>query len=77
LDDTVDMALRARLEAHITACPNCFVIFDTTKKTIRVFKGMEPQVIPQDVHDRLMRALEKKCAAKRSSGTIAGQQSGS
>lgn len=73
LDDTVDMELRARLEAHITACPNCFVIFDTTKKTIRVFKGMEPQVIPEDVHDRLMRALEKKCAAKRSSGTIAGQ----
>lgn len=73
LDETVDMELRARLEAHVTACPNCFVIFDTTKKTIRVFKGMEPQVIPGDVHERLMRALEKKCAAKRSSGTIAGQ----
>jgi len=73
LDETVDMELRARLEAHVTACPNCFVIFDTTKKTIRVFKGMEPQAIPEDVHSRLMRALEKKCAAKRPSGTIASQ----
>ena len=73
LDDTVDMELRARLEAHVTECPNCFVIFDTTKKTIRVFKGMEPQAIPEDVHSRLMRALEKKCAARRSPGTVAGQ----
>ena len=73
LDETVDQELRARLEAHVTECPNCFVIFDTTKKTIRVFKGMEPQAIPEDVHARLMRALEKKCAAKRSPGTIASQ----
>jgi anti-sigma factor RsiW len=65
LDDAVDVELRTRLEAHITQCPNCFVIFDTTKKTIRVFKGMEPQTIPEDVHDRLMKALEKKCAARR------------
>jgi anti-sigma factor RsiW len=71
LDDAVDMELRARLEAHITQCPNCFVIFDTTKKTIRVFKGMEPQVIPDDVHDRLMQAIKKRCAARRNS---AGQQ---
>jgi anti-sigma factor RsiW len=63
LDETVDMELRTRLEAHINKCPNCFVIFDSTRKTLRVYKGMEPQVIPADVHDRLMRALEKKMAA--------------
>ena len=65
LDDTVDIELRRRLEAHITECPNCWVIFDTTKKTIQVYKGMQPQVIPQDVHSRLMQALEKKLAAKK------------
>ena len=74
LDDAVDVELRARLEAHVTKCPNCFVIFDTTKKTIRVFKGMEPQVIPDDVHDRLMKAIEKRCAERRDSKSIAGQQ---
>ena len=65
LDDTVDVEIRRRLEAHITECPNCFVIFDTTKKTLQVYKGMEPQVIPQDVHSRLMAALEKKMASGR------------
>jgi anti-sigma factor RsiW len=65
LDETVDLELRRRLEAHITECPNCFVIFDTTKRTIQVYKGMQPQSIPDDVQARLMRALEKKCAAKK------------
>jgi len=63
LDDSVDQELKQRLEAHVTECPNCFVICDTTKRTIRVFKGMEPQSIPTDVHSRLMRALDKKMAA--------------
>ena len=63
LDETVDQELRQRLESHVSECPNCFVICDTTKRTIRVFKGMEPQSIPSDVHSRLMRALDKKMAA--------------
>ena len=65
LDDTVDIELRHRLETHITECPNCWVICDTTKKTIQVYKGMQPQVIPDDVHSRLMQALERKLASKK------------
>jgi len=67
LDEDVDVELRRKLEAHITACPNCFVILDTTKRTVQVYKGMEPQVIPTEVHSRLMVALEKRMAAKRGS----------
>jgi anti-sigma factor RsiW len=65
LDETVDQELRRSLEAHITECPNCFVVCDTTKHTIRVFKGMELQTIPEDVHARLMRAVDKKIAASK------------
>jgi hypothetical protein len=65
LDETVDAELKNRLEAHITECPNCWVICDTTKRTVQVYKGMEPQVIPDDVHKRLLAALEKKCASKK------------
>ena len=64
LDDSIDSQLRAELEVHATKCPNCWVIFDTSKKTLRIFKGMEPQAIPQNVHDRLMAAVQKKIAAK-------------
>ena len=64
LDEAVDAEVRAKLEKHITECPNCWVIADTTKKTIKIYKGMEPYAIPSDVESRLMAALEKKMAEK-------------
>jgi anti-sigma factor RsiW len=64
LDESVDAEARAKLEQHITECPNCWVITDTTKRTVRIYKGMEPYPIPKDVEARLMAALEKKMAAK-------------
>jgi anti-sigma factor (TIGR02949 family) len=67
LDSTVDAELRRKLEAHINECPNCFVILDTTQRTIKVYKGMQPQEIPAEVHTRLMKAVERKIAAKRAS----------
>jgi anti-sigma factor RsiW len=66
LDDTVDVQLKNRIEAHITECPNCFVILDTTKKTIQVYKGMQPQTLPEEVHARLIRAVERKLSARKS-----------
>ena len=65
LDETIDAELRAKLERHITECPNCWVIADTTRKTIKIYKGMEPISVPADVESRLMRALERKMAASR------------
>jgi anti-sigma factor (TIGR02949 family) len=65
LDSTVDAELRLKLERHISECPNCFVILDTTQKTIKVYKGMQAQEIPEEVHVRLMKAVERKMAAKK------------
>ncbi len=65
LDENVDQELRQKLETHISHCPNCFVILDTTKKTIQVYKGIDAQPIPADVHQRLMVAIEKKAAARK------------
>ena len=64
LDETIDADMRAKLERHITECPNCWVIADTTRRTIRIYRGMEPHPVPADVESRLMQALEKKMAAK-------------
>ena len=66
LDESVDAEVREKLEKHITECPNCWVIADTTKKTIRIYKGMDAYPIPTEVESRLMQALEKKMAAKQS-----------
>jgi len=65
LDETLDAELRAKLERHITECPNCWVIADTTKKTIQVYKGMEQYTITTEVESRLMSALERKIAAAK------------
>ena len=65
LDECIDAEARAKLEEHITECPNCWVIADTTRKTIRIYKGMEPYPIPSEVENRLMKALERKMAAKK------------
>jgi anti-sigma factor (TIGR02949 family) len=65
LDEALDHELRSKLETHIAECPNCWVIADTTKRTIQIYKGMDPQPVPPDVEERLMAALERKMAAKR------------
>jgi anti-sigma factor (TIGR02949 family) len=65
LDDSLDSELREKLQKHVSECPNCWVILDTTQRTIRVYKGVEPQTIPPDIHSRLMEALSKKMAASR------------
>ncbi len=65
LDESIDAETRAKLDRHISECPNCWVIADTTKKTIQIYKGMDPYPIPPDVETRLMQALEKKMAGKR------------
>lgn len=64
LDPNVDAVMKAHLNAHVSECPNCFVIVNTTERTLQVYKGMEPQSIPEDVEERLLRALERKMAAR-------------
>lgn len=65
LDPSTDPATKCHLEKHVSECPNCFVIVDTTKKTLQVYKGLEPQTIPDEVKSRLWKALEKKMASRK------------
>jgi hypothetical protein len=66
LDEKTEAGVRADIEAHLTKCPNCWVVCDTTRKTIQVFKGLTSCDIPADVHTRLMAAVERKIVAKKS-----------
>jgi anti-sigma factor RsiW len=65
LDDSLDAKLKAELQKHVNECPNCWVVCNTTEKTLKVFKGMEPQPVPEHIEARLMAAIEKKCKSKR------------
>ena len=65
LDEATSPEERERLQRHINECPNCWVVVDTTQKTLRVYKGVEAQSVPPDVSERLMAALQRKMAEKR------------
>jgi anti-sigma factor (TIGR02949 family) len=65
LDEALGLEERKKLEDHINKCPNCWVIADTTRKTIEVYKCSEPVQIPTDIRSRLMKALERKMASKK------------
>lgn len=64
LDERISVEIRQELEAHLRECPNCWVICDTTRKTVQIYKGMDPYPIPERLHTRLMDALQKRIAAK-------------
>lgn len=72
LDDATDPALRAELEQHINECPNCWVICDTTRKTIQVYKGMDLHPLPERVHEKLMDAIARRAAGRAARNGQAG-----
>ena len=66
LDGVLDARTKTELDDHLAWCHNCYVVCDTTRKTIQVYKGLKSCDIPDDVHSRLMAALDRKIAAKKS-----------
>jgi hypothetical protein len=64
LEQSLDPVQYAELQKHVNECPNCFVVCDTTQKTLRVFKGMDCKPVPDPIRDRLMAAIEKKMKDK-------------
>ena len=65
LDESVDPAVRAEVERHVNECPNCWVVCDTARKTLKVFKGMDCHAVPEHVQHKLVAALEKAIREKK------------
>ncbi len=65
LDESLDPQQRSELQKHVNECPNCWVVCDTTEKTLKVFKGCEAQPVPAAIEARLMEAIQRKCKTKR------------
>jgi hypothetical protein len=64
LEDVLDPASRAELHKHVNECPNCWVVCDTTRRTLKIYKGMETTPLPEQVQNRLMEAIKRKIAEK-------------
>jgi anti-sigma factor RsiW len=68
LDGGLDPRLRAELDDHLAWCHNCFVVCDTTKKTIQIFRDSEVYELPEELRSKLHSAIMAKCHAKKKSG---------
>jgi anti-sigma factor RsiW len=70
LDGALDERTKAELDEHLAWCHNCFVVCNTTQKTIEIYRDSEVYELPEDLRTRLRSAIVEKCeAAKRTKGT--------
>jgi anti-sigma factor RsiW len=61
IDGTVAPETRAELEAHLGRCPHCEVIFNTTRKTIEIYRSHEIYDLPAGLRERLHAAIMARC----------------
>ena len=68
LDGVLDDRTKAELEDHLAWCHNCYVVCDTTKKTIEIYRDSQLYELPEDLRTRLRSAIVSKCQAKKKVG---------
>jgi hypothetical protein len=61
IDDTVTAEIRAELQTHLGRCGHCEVIFNTTRKTIEIYRSHEVYELPAEMRDRLHTAIMSRC----------------
>lgn len=61
LDGTLDATTRAELDEHLHWCRNCFVICDTTRMTIAIYRENQVYELPDDLRSRLHTAIMARC----------------
>jgi len=55
LDDGLAAAVRQDLEAHLAECRTCQVIYDTSRRTLRIVTDVSTFEIPGEISERLLR----------------------
>ena len=57
VDGVLSPELCRELEAHMRECHNCYVLVDSLRKTIILYRKLEPPEMPKEVEMRLFRVL--------------------
>ncbi len=65
LDGAIDEQTKAELDEHLAWCHNCYVVCNTTKKTIEIYRDSELYELPDDLRSRLRGAIMTKCQASK------------
>jgi hypothetical protein len=61
LDQPLSAPLRADLEEHLRSCEHCEITLNTTRKTIQIYRRHELYELPEDLRERLHKAILAKC----------------
>ncbi len=67
LDGVLDARTKTELDDHLAWCHNCYVVCDTTRKTIEIYRDSELYELPDDLRTRLRSAIMSKCSEHKKS----------
>jgi hypothetical protein len=61
LDGSLDPKLKAELQEHLQWCTNCYVVCNTTQKTIEIYRENKVYELPDPLRAKLQSAILSKC----------------
>lgn len=67
LDGALDERTKEELDEHLAWCHNCFVVCNTTRKTIEIYRDSTLYELPDDLRTRLRSAIMTRCEASKCS----------
>lgn len=59
IDGSLEQKLCSQLETHLKGCEQCRVVFDTTKKTITLYRDQMVLEIPEKIRQRLHQVVRE------------------
>ncbi len=59
MDDEVTLELKRAIEEHLARCGRCSVVYDTTRRTLKIVSGNLPPGAPLAVSERLHARLRQ------------------
>jgi anti-sigma factor RsiW len=65
LDGAMDPQSRETIDRHLKHCRHCRILCQTTRRTLDLYRGRPPCVVPAEVEGRLMASLERRFGSIR------------
>ena len=57
MDDESAAGLRRQLEGHLAQCRTCTALYDSTRKTLKIFTESQSFDLPESLSDRIVRKI--------------------
>lgn len=65
LDEQLDSATAAALEAHLSGCEECTAFTNTYRKTVQALRQLKEEDLPSQLRDRLRAFLKRRTDSDR------------